>query len=123
MIAGAEGEVALLASAAREADADLTAVAEPPNAARSVSALAGRLREVEASLTAEPPDAVLVADDTDTALAALLVATKLRVPAAAAGGVGSTSPNGRLIAQLADQRLGGGPGAVGDWARAYTEAR
>jgi len=105
LIAGARPEAELLAGAARQDGLDATTAVEPPASARSAGALAERLRELEGSLTAERPDAVLLADDTDTALAALLVATKLCVPAAAAGPVASTSPNGRLIAQLADKRL------------------
>lgn len=107
----------MLAAAAREADVDAATVAEQPQTGRSAASLAERLRKLESSLTAERPDAVLLADDTDTALAALLVATKLRVPAAAAGGAGSSGPNRRLIAQLADERLAQGPGALGDWVR------
>lgn len=120
LIAGGEAGARELAAAAREAELDVSTATEPAGTEASVGALAGRLRELEQGLAAERPDAVLVADATDTALAALLVATKLGVPAAVAAGVDSSTPTGRLIAQLADERL---PDELGDWARAYTEAR
>ena len=119
IIAGGEAPTAKLASAAREATRSVSTIAEPAGSATSVTALAARLRELEQSMLRVQPDAVLVADDTDTALAAVLVSTKLGVPAASAG-TGSTSPNGGLIAPLADERL---PGPLGDWARSYTESR
>jgi len=117
LIAGGEVGTRELATAPREAELEVCTAAEPAAAEASVAALAARLRALEQTLTAEQPDAVLVADDTDTALAALLAAAKLGVPSAAAAGVGSSSPNGRLIAQLADERLRGEPGGLADWAR------
>ena len=52
-------------------------------------------------LSTDPPERVLLADDSDAALAAALVASKLMIaldaePAASE----AASPNGRLIAQL-----------------------
>jgi len=121
LIAGGQGQARSLARAAHEVGAAAAIVAEPPGAARSVAALAQRLRELEASLAAEQPDAVVLADDTDTALAALLVAAKLRVPAAA-GEIATSSANGRLIVQLAEQRLGDEHGSFGGWPPAAAKA-
>ena len=104
-IVGSEAEAGLLAQAAREAELEAATVVEAPGTATSAAALAQRLRELEETLTSQPPDAVVLADDTDTALAALLVAAKLCVPVAAAGGTAAASPNSRLIAQLVDRRL------------------
>ena len=123
LVAGGEIEAERLAAAAREAEIEAALLTEPPGAAGSVATLAERLREVEAKLTAQAPDAVLLVDDTDTALAALLVATKLCVTAAAVADIDVSSPNGRVIVQLAERRLAGEPRALADCARTYTEPR
>ena len=66
----------------------------------SIAGLARLLVSFERSLSAEPPDRVLLADDSDAALAAALVATKLLI-AVRSEADAATSTNGRLIAQLA----------------------
>jgi hypothetical protein len=64
--------------------------------------LAELLLEFEASLGAERPERVVVADDSDTALAASLVAAKLLIPLEAMPAATETaSDNARVIAQLA----------------------
>jgi hypothetical protein len=68
----------------------------------SVEKLARLLVEFERTLTADRPHRVVLADDSDEALAAALVAAKLPSPievVATAGAPAST--NGLLIAQLA----------------------
>lgn len=68
----------------------------------SPTRLAELLIEFERSLTADRPDVVVLGDDSDTALAAGLVASKLLVPLRIGDGAGQpTSVNGRLLAQLA----------------------
>jgi UDP-N-acetylglucosamine 2-epimerase len=68
----------------------------------SSAALAARLVGFEAEMTGQEPELVLLADDSDAALAAALVATKLLIPVAAAAAASRPSTaNGRLIAQLA----------------------
>jgi hypothetical protein len=68
----------------------------------SVSGLARLLLEFERTLRADPPDRVVLADDSDEALAAALVATKLLIALdATATATAPASTNGRLIAQLA----------------------
>ena len=68
----------------------------------SVADLAGLLMEFERTLRADPPDRVVLADDSDEALAAGLVATKLLIALeATATATAPASTNGRLIAQLA----------------------
>ena len=67
----------------------------------SSAGLARLLVSFERSLSAEPPDRVLLADDSDAALAAALVATKLLIRGQIRGRSAATSTNGRLIAQLA----------------------
>jgi UDP-N-acetylglucosamine 2-epimerase len=76
----------------------------PPAGDKTSSApLASALLACEAELEAERPERVVLLDDSDVALAAALVATKLLIPVAAASGARSpASANGRLIAQLAD---------------------
>ena len=69
----------------------------------SSAALARGLTAFEAEVTGREPDLVLLADDSDAALAATLVATKLLIPVAAVAAASRPSTaNGRLIAQLAE---------------------
>jgi hypothetical protein len=68
----------------------------------SRQALAETLVALERELERDPPDAVLLADDSDAALAAALVATKLLVPVEAVeGATAGDGVNARLISQLA----------------------
>ena len=69
----------------------------------SSAALARGLADFEAEVTGQEPALVLLADDSDAALAAALVATKLLIPVAAVAAASQPSTaNGRLIAQLAE---------------------
>jgi UDP-N-acetylglucosamine 2-epimerase len=63
--------------------------------------ICGALTALEEAFEADRPEAVVVADDSDAALAAALVATKLLIPLEAAEGAVTDSPNGRVLAQLA----------------------
>jgi hypothetical protein len=66
------------------------------------SQFAGLIRSFEESLSREAPERVVLADDSDAALAAALVAAKSLIPLeASADARGSASANGRVIAQLA----------------------
>jgi hypothetical protein len=68
----------------------------------TISEFADLLRSFERSLGSEPPERIVLADDSDTALAAALVATKLLIPLDYRFAANSpASVNGRLIAQLA----------------------
>jgi hypothetical protein len=68
----------------------------------STAELAELLIELERSLSADPPDRVVLADDSDRALAAALVAAKLPVPIEVdVTPTDRPSVNARLIAQLA----------------------
>jgi hypothetical protein len=68
----------------------------------SSDGLAALLLEFERTLSADPPDRVVLADDSDESLAAALVAAKLLIELeATASASATTSMNGRLIAQLA----------------------
>jgi hypothetical protein len=97
------GERAVQALAAGDRDPQAWTPAAPtPDASGATQALAAALVELEGALEADRPDAVLLADDSDAALAAALVATKLLVPVeATAEAVGTGTLNARLIAQLA----------------------
>lgn len=65
------------------------------------SDLPAALRALERRLIDEAPERVVLADASDTALAAALVATKLGIPVIAEPSASETSAtNGRLIAQL-----------------------
>ena len=85
----------------------------------SIDGLAALLLEFERTLSADPPDRVVLADDSDEALAAALVAAKLLIELEATASASATaSMNGRLIAQLAG---GQAPGV--DGVAAYTPSR
>jgi hypothetical protein len=67
----------------------------------SSAGLARSLVEFEVQLQRERPDVVQIADASDAALAAAIVAAKLLIPIEAAGLAGDESVNARLIARLA----------------------
>jgi UDP-N-acetylglucosamine 2-epimerase len=76
----------------------------PPTPGDVVTArLSGALVALEEAFEADRPEAVVVADDSDVALAAALVATKLLIPLEAGAGAATDSPNGRVLAQLASR--------------------
>ncbi len=82
--------------------AELIVRAATPAAEPSIAGLARLLVEYERTLSADRPERIVLADDSDDALAAALAATKLLIAVEAtpqAGGAATT--NGRLIAQLA----------------------
>lgn len=75
----------------------------PSDGPGSIGFLAAALTELEARFEAECPEGVVLADDSDAALAAVLVATKLLIPVrASADATSAPSANARLLAQLAD---------------------
>jgi hypothetical protein len=67
----------------------------------STSELARLLRSFEHSMSAEPPSRVVLADDSDAALAAALVASKLLIPLSVRSATPAASRNAAVIAQLA----------------------
>jgi hypothetical protein len=76
----------------------------PPPTDRAVTAtLAAALVALEDEFEASRPEAVVAADDSEVALAAALVATKLLIPFEASEAARTTSPNGRVLAQLASR--------------------
>jgi|Tabmets5t2r1_1033131.scaffolds.fasta_scaffold99731_2 hypothetical protein len=95
-------------------------VDEHPTAADKgeIAVLAEELLRLESALAERRPAAVLLADTSDRALAAALVATKLLIPVAAVDLDGTDGANARLLAQLADRKLSAEPGEI----RAWTEA-
>jgi len=75
----------------------------PDPKAPAVAPLARALKQLETLLTGQEFELVLLVDDSEEALAAALVATKLLVEVRATEGARTPeSANGRLIAQLAD---------------------
>ena len=72
-----------------------------PTGGAATAGIAAALVALEAEFEASRPETVVVADDSDAALAAALVATKLLIPLEATGEAMATSPNGRVLAQLA----------------------
>jgi UDP-N-acetylglucosamine 2-epimerase len=88
--------------------------------ASELTEIATALREFEALLAGDGPDAVLLGSASNQALAALLVASKLGVPVARLGGAAgeaASSINGRVIEQLADATLADEAEAITAWAR------
>jgi hypothetical protein len=106
IIVGEAETAETLARSAREAETARIWAAAPPDPAdrQGTSApLARELTRFEAAALAGKPELVVLADDSDVALAAALVATKLLIPVVAVeGAMSPSSANGRLIAQLAD---------------------
>jgi len=108
------------------------AVARPPESARGVpdgdgvGELAAALIAFERLLSGDPPDAVLLVSTTNLALAAVLVASKLRVPVAALAepAPGNRAPelNALLIERLADGTVGDDTDAIAASMRALTLA-
>jgi hypothetical protein len=81
---------------------ELTIRGAPGAPEPSVARLAGLLVEFERSLSPDPPERIVLADASDDALAAALVASKLLIAVEAApAAVDPRSSNGRLLAQLA----------------------
>lgn len=84
------------------------------------AALAAALRALEGLFEREGAEGVVIAGSSDLALAAVLVATKMRVPVAVGGERersegGQRSVNSRLIERLADATLGHDPAAAAAW--------
>ena len=60
------------------------------------------LRSYEHTLSTDPPERVVLADDSDVALAAAIVASKLLIPLGSrVNASDAANPNGALIDQLA----------------------
>jgi hypothetical protein len=73
-----------------------------PEGSAATARLVAALTALEAEFEASRPDAVIAADDSEAALAAALVATKMLIPfEATADATSTSSPNGRVLAQLA----------------------
>lgn len=94
----------------------------PDSGADEVAQIAAALLAFEAVLNDDAPDAVLLSSTSNVALAALLAATKLRIPVAnLRNGFRDedrlSEMNGRLIEQLADATLAGDGGTIVDWLR------
>jgi hypothetical protein len=75
----------------------------PSGAGQAATAdLVSALVALEAEFEASRPELVVATDDSETSLAAALVATKMLIPfEATADATDSTSANGRVLAQLA----------------------
>jgi UDP-N-acetylglucosamine 2-epimerase len=93
-----------------------------PSSGDDVAQIAAALIALERLLTEEGPDAVVLTSTSNVALAAVLVATKLRIPVAglvnAPNGEDSLSEmNRRLIEQLADAMVAYDAVAIAAWVR------
>jgi UDP-N-acetylglucosamine 2-epimerase len=72
-----------------------------PTGDGATARLSGALVALEGAFEADRPDVVVVADDSEVALAAALVATKLLIAVETADAAATDSRNGRVLAQLA----------------------
>ncbi len=106
IIVGDAATAETLARSAGKAETARIWAAPPPDPADrpgTSAPLARELTRFEADALGRKPERVVLADDSDAALAAALVATKLLIPVEAVEAAMSPSTaNGRLIAQLAD---------------------
>lgn len=83
-------------------DPKVLTVSGDAGAERTVKALADAVIAAERTIADARPERVVLADDSDLALAAALAATKLGLPVAAtAPARQAPTTNGRLIARLA----------------------
>jgi len=97
---------------------------EPSGGREEIAAVANELREFERAIGEGGPDALLVASDSSASLAAVLVATKHRIPVAGidSGARERAGVNARLIRRLSDAELAPEPAAIVSWLRdTYTE--
>ena len=82
-------------------DSKVLTVAGEPGAVRTASTLAEAVIAAERTLSDSRPERVILADDSDLALAAALAAIKHGLPVAATSAAReAATTNGRLIAQL-----------------------
>ncbi len=101
IIAGAPAGVHTLVEG-RETDANIELWAPEPVDAADTAGLAAALVAFEAEVAGRQVESIVLADDSDAALAAALIGTKLPVDVyAVAAAREAPSPNGRLIGQLA----------------------
>lgn len=139
-LVGVQGvKVVVVGEAGRRIEAELSAqegldVVRPPEhpagAGRGeVAELATALRALEGLFEREGAEGVVIAGSSDLALAAVVVATKMRVPVAAMSGErdrsegGPGSVNARLIERLADATLGPDPADAVAWLREVSGRR
>ena len=89
-------------------------IAEPAGTGETeIALLAHELTHLETMLGGQRPDAVVLADAGDRALAGALVATKLLIPVAAVDD--SQGRNRELLAHLADRILPADGGEIAAW--------
>lgn len=122
------------ASVAAGLSGDGISLVEPPEAPASpdgeqVARIAAALRSYESALADRGVDRLVIAAASDEALAAVLVATKRRVPVASLNGpepAPAADPRGGLnailIARLADATLADDGEAIASWLRTTQEA-
>ena len=121
LIVGGDERSGAVAAGLERAGIEAERAGEPLPDAGGIAGLADAIVAFERLLGDPPADAVVLVDESDAALAALIVAEKLEVPVARLGGPASeavgASLNRRLIASLADAELAGDAEAVADWVR------
>ena len=129
LIVGENGSAETLGEAleAEGVEARRTPGSRASGSGDEVGRIAAALVDLERLIEADPPDAVLLSSASNLALAAAVVATKLRIPVASLEGETAdedrlSGVNGRLIEQLADATLASDPASVTRWLRAMGSA-
>jgi hypothetical protein len=122
LLVGNSADAASLADELKAADLTVERWPEGPSAgggAEEVAAIARELRKFERALNQDGPDAVLLGSNSNAALAAVLVATKLGAPVVRVelAGTDPAGANADLIGHLADAALAPEPAAIVDWVR------
>lgn len=110
LVVGSTDEAAELAATlhAREIAASVATSQAPGEARTEVGALAHDLVALELQMSEERPDAVLLADASDRALAGGLAAAKLVIPLAAVGDPDPGAENRELLDHLVERRFAAG---------------
>ncbi len=102
VIAGEPGNSSTLANRLETGASTVIWAVEAAADGDSIAELAEEMTRFEAEAAGQQIDSIVLADDSDAALAAALVGTKLPVEVlAVADARGASSANGRVIAQLA----------------------
>ena len=118
LIAGARAGADAVAEALADAGFDVSQTPEPEakdTGDGELSVLAARLLDYERLLDESPAQALVVTDDSDDSLAAVLAATKVPIPVGFMERSDDEGVNGRLISRFADRTFGGDAGAAVSW--------
>jgi hypothetical protein len=113
LVIGASDSASTLAESLRAEGVQARVAESDPDGDNEIALLAHELIHLEGVLGTERPEAVVLADAGERALAGVLVATKLLIPVAALER--SQGANRDLIAHLADRMMPTDAGEIAAW--------